>query len=131
MPQVGLRWHGLTELRAAMQTLPRDLTTTATPLVEEAADSAKADMEARYPRRTGRLASSLVIGRRQRGATTIAIRLTNIAPYAAYFEYGTRYTPPGRVFVPIRNAHQRALYAQLKADTLPAYNLRARGDVEI
>lgn len=122
-----LRWHGLHELRAALRTLPDDLTRDATPIVQQAADDAATAMRTRYPRRTGRLANSLIVEARPRGPHTVSVRVTNTALYARYFEFGTRYAPPGRVFIPTRNQYQRSMYATL-ARLLPRYNFRPRGD---
>jgi HK97 gp10 family phage protein len=126
---IGLRWHGLKELRAQLATVATDLRDAATPIADAHAHGAAADMRSRYPRVTGRLAASVVVrDPRTRGPATVAVRVTNTAPYAHYFEYGTRYMAPGRVFVPTVNQERRDMVRVVAADVLPAFNFRAKGD---
>lgn len=126
---IGLKWHGLSELRRDLQTLAADMAHEAQPRVTAAAEQAAAHMRARAPYDTGRLRASIVVQPETRGPNAASTRLTVRAPYAVYLEYGTRYMRPRSLFIPILNASRRAMLEDISQDVLPAFNFRPRGTV--
>ena len=139
--KIGMKWDGLKELKADLKTFPKDLTDDTRPIVQAKAKEAAETMRLSYPRSgkkrqspvagargtPGPLADSVVVteGRRA-GPTVTSITIANTAFYSHMFEYGTRHSAPGRVFVPIFLSAQREMVDAVKA-TFPAHNLRERG----
>ena len=119
--KVRLTWRGLRELRETLSTLAVDFTNDAQPMIEQSAEGAANAIRAGYPRRSGTLANSVIVKQRNKGDTAVAYAVINTAFYAHMYEYGTRYAAPGRVFIPIRNRFQRALYDTLERTLLPKY----------
>lgn len=115
---------GLDELRSALRNLPRDLEEEAGEIVLNAAHEAKAHI--RYPRRTGKMASRLVVRTLSGGSFGAAAEVRNTDPLAHIFERGSqaRHTriganrgsmPPGNVFVPVVIRKRREMFEKLKA----------------
>lgn len=134
-----VKWNGLDELRAALRTLPADLTAEASFLVEGAANGAAAEIKAAYPVRTGTLRDGLIVSHREKGKFSAGAIVKNTSKHAWLFESGTqaRHTalganrgsmPPGHVFLPIVIRKRRQLYGQLKA-LLQRHGLTVRGEL--
>jgi hypothetical protein len=126
MPGLSLKWAGVLELREEFRRLPGRLRYEARVIVESTAQLAAADIRAAYPRRTGRLADSVVVQLRQRGPFGVVAHVRNTAPHAHIFEHGTtaRLTragwprgimPAGNVFLPRIHRARGRMYAQLVA----------------
>ena len=82
---VWFKWTGIDELIAQFATLAPDLTTTAAPSVEAAAQTAKDTIYAGYPTRTGNLKDHLAVvltGESTRTKATVI----NTSPHAVLFE---------------------------------------------
>lgn len=124
----GVKWTGLKELRADLSSLPENLTADAESVVRTYAQQAEAAIRGKYPRRTGKLRDSLKLTYGT-GKTKIRHRLKNTARYAHWYEWGTRYTEPGRVFYPTIDVYRRRMYDALK-QRFPQFNLRPRGDFD-
>jgi hypothetical protein len=129
----GVKWHGMTENRAALKTLARDLTAEAAPLTEQYAEALAGAVIAAYASRTitGELAAGVVVyPKRMKSRYATGFRVRSTAFYARFLEYGTKWIAPIRVFIPRRNAYQRALGRALER-MMETFNLRTRGEVDI
>ena len=132
-------WSGLAELQADLRTLPVDLTADASPIVDNAAELAKAEIIQRYPRRTGKNLRAKVTSKPLiRGAYAVGVQVVNSSKLAWIFENGSqaRHTtlganrgsmPPGHVFIPAITRHRRTMYGLLK-DLLVRHGLAVTGD---
>lgn len=117
-----VRIDGLTELRAALRSLPSELRDKAEPIVTEAADRSFDAIVAAYPP-----GSSLARGMRKETASSAfgaAARLRQGAKLGFIYEFGTeiRHTdegwsrgrmPAGKVFVPTVVRERRAMVLEL------------------
>lgn len=121
-------WKGLKEFRAMLVKLPDALLDQGKPIMRASAARAKTRMYDRYPKITGKLASGLTLTEKGSGHA-FGVRLTNRTFYAHMFEYGTKYAAPGRVFIPIRDQEQRAMYDELRA-LLVAHGFKVSGSME-
>jgi hypothetical protein len=121
-----LKFDGLAELRAALRSLPSDLTVEASHEVQGAANGAAADIKRAYPVRTGRLRDGVVVTHVDQGKYSAGAIVKNTAKHSAIFENGTQARhnsiganrgamPPGHVFVPRIIRARRAMYERLKA----------------
>ena len=119
-------WSGLDELREALRRLPTDMADDAGDIVLGAAEAAKTEIVAAYPRRTGNLKNHVYVRKSAAGPYGAGAIVTNTAPHAFIFENGTqaRHTkiganrgsmPPGHVFIPIVMRRRRTMYEQLKS----------------
>jgi hypothetical protein len=86
---VWFKWTGLDEEIAQFATLARDLTASAAPEVETAAQAAKTAIYAGYPRRTGNLKDHLAVVLHTDATRTEAV-VVNTSPHAAVFERGSQ-----------------------------------------
>lgn len=132
-------FSGLDELRAALRTLPADLTGEASHIVEAHANAAAADIKAGYPGRTGDLRDHVEVTFSTSGTSTGAV-IRNTSKHAWLFENGTqaRHTaiganrgsmPPGHVFIPAVVRRRRAMYGQLQ-DLLERHGLIVSGTAD-
>jgi hypothetical protein len=132
-----VRFEGLEELRAALRALPATLVGEATGLVQAAAESAKADIVAAYPRRTGNLRDHVQVTTPIASAAGVVVVLRNTSKEARYFEHGSqvRHTaiganrgsmPPGHVFEPRYQKWRRHMWDTL-ADLLRREGLSVSG----
>ena len=133
---------GLDELKAALQTLPADLTVEASHIVEAAANGAEATIKAGYP--PGELQDKLSVAFSTSGASTGAV-IRNTSKLASLFENGTQARhyvskkgathltgsmPPAHVFIPTMMAKRRQMYDQL-ADLLTRHGLVVSGTADV
>jgi hypothetical protein len=136
---VTLEWEGLTQLEDDLRDLPADLRENAVTITRDAAEDAAATMAALYPKRTGALASSLLVSQSDPGPYATRAMVINTSPYALVFDLGSqaRHTaiganrgsmPAGNVFVPTVIRARRAMYDALK-DLLQRTGLIVSGDV--
>ena len=86
---VWFQWTGLDELVAQFTTLARDLTTSAAPEVESAAQAARNTIYSGYPTRTGDLKNHLAVVMHTDATRTEAV-VVNTSPHAAVFERGSQ-----------------------------------------
>ena len=120
-------WDGLNELREELRNLPAELAQEASGIVNDAGESAGADIIAGYEahRRSGNLAKGVRVKTVDAGQFGAGVRVTSTAPHADIFEIGTqaRHTrlganrgsmPPGNIFVPRAIRHRRRMYERLK-----------------
>lgn len=130
---------GLAENVAAMTKLPLALREDAEPIVYGTGDAAAVEIIASYPKRTGNLARRVFV-KRKASEFSVRATVTNPAPHAVIFEYGTQARhnalganrgsmPPGNVFVPVIVRRRRGMYERLKA-LLVKYGLVASGEAE-
>lgn len=130
-------WSGLDELRAELRRLPAELAADAGAIVLKAAESAKAEIVAAYPKRTGNLAGHVTVSASSKGLYGAGAIVRNSAKHAWIFENGTqaRHTsiganrgamPPGHVFLPAVIRKRRDMYAALK-DLLVRHGLTVSG----
>jgi hypothetical protein len=135
-----VRWEGLEELQATLRELPATLTAEATGIVETAAASARDDMYAAYPRRTGTLRDGLAVATPVASAAGVVVVLQNRAKDAGWFEKGTqvRHTklganrgamPPGHVFWPRFYRWRRTMWTNL-AELVRREGLTVTGAVD-
>lgn len=136
--KVGIKWHGLKELKADLKTYAGDLTSGTRPIVLSIAEAAARAMREAYPRsgrvnrkypppEGGPLADNVFVHNSRNDATSVGIRVTNPTYYAHMFEKGGAVNRrPGRVFNQIFRQAQRLLYSTIKAE-MRKYNLRVRG----
>jgi len=132
--KIGIKWNGLKELKRDLATYAGDLTTGTRPIVDTSANAAAQAMRAAYPRSgrarravadPGPLAASVVVDPARTTATSTSVTVRNTAFYAGWFENGTRYTSPGRVFYPIVRAAKRMMRGAIMRE-FKNYNLRVR-----
>ena len=92
-----VRFEGLEELQATLRNLPATLAGEATGIVQSAANSAKGDIAAAYPRRAGALAGGLKVDTPVASAAGVIVILRNTSKEARWFEKGTqaRHTAAG------------------------------------
>jgi hypothetical protein len=119
--------EGLTELRAALRTLPEHLATRAGEIVLTHAQEAAQRMDAQYAQHdwTGNLRRSLSVTSENNylrfGARAV---VRNRAPHAWWAEHGTQLRkdkhgvnrgamPPLKIFIPIAEATRRQMYSVL------------------
>lgn len=116
---VTMKWIGVEEQIAAFHTCPEDLTTAATPEVEDATNDAADAIRAGYPRRTGNLRDGVHTTVKHEPMRVMGV-VVNTSPHAEMFEYGTqtRHTaiganrgsmPAHPVFTPAMTRERRAL----------------------
>jgi hypothetical protein len=121
-----IRLDGIEELRDALRRLPHDLKAEAVEIVQETAESAAAEIRAKYPTRTGNLREGVHVRPSEVSTFGAGAIVKNSAKHAWIFEHGTvaRRTsigakrgsmPPGNVFIPIAIRKRRAMEAKLKA----------------
>jgi hypothetical protein len=117
-------FEGLEELKAALRDLPATLTQEATGIVQGAAEAARAEIAAAYPRRAGTLADSLTVTTPIAGPAGVSVTLRATAKEARWFEFGTqtRQTklganrgpmPAKPTFYPRANAHRAQMLEDL------------------
>jgi hypothetical protein len=117
---------GLAELRAALRTLPADLTGEASEILIDEGDQALNEIVTGYPERARSLRSKTKKTVRDIGTAGVGLVITNTAKEATWFEIGTqaRHTalganrgsmPAGNVFIPPIQRHRRAAMQRLKA----------------
>jgi hypothetical protein len=126
MAKTHVVWKGLTELQTLLTQLPDTATGETAKLAEAAANGAAVDIRGAYPVRTGRLRDRVKVAPlRSRSRRSVGVAVTNTAPHAHLFEFGTqaRHTsigasrgsmPPGNVFIPRILSARRRLYEQIK-----------------
>lgn len=83
-----IRLDGLAELRTALQQLPTELKQQARDIVMDAANHAKTEIVAAYPRRTGNLRKGVQVNLTDNPFGVRAI-VVNRAPHAYIYEVGT------------------------------------------
>jgi len=134
---VWFKWTGLQELIDQFTTLAQDLTQTAAPDVEAAANQAKATIYAGYPTRTGDLKDHLAVQLSTEGTRTRAV-VINTSPHAVIFERGTqaRHTalgafrgsmPPNPLFSATMIRTRRTLYGGAVVRVLEVFGLKVTG----
>jgi len=85
-----LVWDGLAELRAELQKLPEQLTGEAAHLIEAAANSAKVDIAAAYPWRTGNLRKKTTVAVLARKGLIVGAVVKNTSKLATVVENGSQ-----------------------------------------
>ena len=121
------KWQGLLELQQQLHELPDDLREVARYIIEDTAQDAAVEIRAAYPRKTGKLAASVVVTLRASGPYGVVALVRNTAPHAHIFEHGTvaRHTkegwprgimPAGNVFVPRIMRHRRRMVRAAESD---------------
>ena len=135
---VRLVWNGLSEFKAALRTLPEELTGEASRIVEGAANGAAADIKQAYTVvKTGNLRDGLIVTHVDRGKYHAGAVVKNLAKHSHLYEYGTemRHTdagwsrgrmPPKPTFVP-RVIRARARMYEALADMLRRHGLTVSG----
>jgi len=120
-------WIGLDELKAALLTLPADLTELAAAIVEESADRAAAEIKSLYPEGdTGNLRKGVRVGSKPAGQYAVKRVVRSSAPHAALFETGTQtrqtslgynrgFMPGANIFVPVVMKYRREMFEDLVA----------------
>jgi hypothetical protein len=141
---VSLIWDGLEELKAALRSLPFDLTGEAANDVEEAANAAAFAVKSAYGahRVTGNLQDHVVVQEQARGQFGVAYVVKSTARHAWLFEHGTEARhyvtrrgvkhltgkmPPAHIFIPTMMRQRRAMYGRLK-DVLVRAGLQVSGE---
>ena len=118
------KWQGLLELQQQLHALPDHLREVARYIIEDTAQDAAVEIRGAYPRKTGKLASSVTVTLRTSGPYGVVAQVRNTAPHAFIFEHGTvaRHTtegwargvmPAGNVFLPRIYRHRRRMYERL------------------
>jgi hypothetical protein len=131
-------FDGLTELRAALRALPRELANEGGEIVLDRAESAAEDVQFQYHEVTGRLAEGVKMQPVDGGRFGARAIVKNTDKKAWWYEEGTaaRETRAGvsrgaarahHVFVPTMIQHRREMYQQLKA-LLASKGLTVTGD---
>jgi Bacteriophage HK97-gp10, putative tail-component len=122
---------GVDELLDELERLAPGLTAEAAPLQATAADRAADALRAAYHRgTTGLLADSVaVVTEAGRTPHRLFTRVVNRAPYAGYYEFGTRRSRAFPTFVPITRRARRELVQRI-ADLVRQHGLDVRGDEE-
>lgn len=135
---VKVQFNGLDELRAALRSLPADLTAEAGRITETYANAAAVAIRTAYPTGpTGNLKAGVTVTRFDQGKLAAGAVVKNRAKHAAIFEYGTQARhsslgynrgsmPPGKVFIPIAMAKRRQMWEALKA-MVTRYGLKVNG----
>lgn len=134
-----ITFHGLEELRQALQDLPEHLAREAFGIVEESTASAEAEAAQAYAahRRSGKLGSKLKRKVTKDGASVVGT-VRNSSPIAHIFENGSqaRHTdiganrgsmPPAHVFIPAMIRWRKRMYERLK-DMMVREGLLVSGD---
>jgi hypothetical protein len=132
-----LRFDGLEELKAALRSLPADLTGEGGHIVEAETNAAEGQIKRGYPVRTGHLRDGVSSEIKTTGFSVSGI-VKNTARHAYIFENGTQARhneiganrgsmPPGHVFIPTVIERRRVMYAELK-DLLVRHGLKVSGD---
>jgi hypothetical protein len=123
---VTFQFEGLEELKAALRTLPDELTAEAQAIVELTANQAAAEIQAAYPARTGNLKDRVFVTHFDNGRFRAGAIVKNTAKHAYIFENGTqaRHTaiganrgsmPPGHVFIPRMIRARRRMWEGLRS----------------
>lgn len=122
----GVIWTGLDEYEQFLINEPDDVVRAADDIMGKAVRAAAAEIKAAYPVRTGRLRDGVKVLTRSAGLR-VHHAVLNDAPYANYFEYGTRFMAAGKVFVPVVLRRRRDAIRKIIA-FLEARNLKVSGD---
>lgn len=132
---VQLKLDGVDALRRALADLPEVMTRQEwTPLLKDAAEALKSDLQAQYPKVTGTLANRVVV---EDGRNPLTMKVRSKAPHAHIYEFGTirRFTrekgafrgvmPAQPTFIPsairIRERMVRAVLETLRTMRIPGF----------
>jgi len=137
---MSVQWHGLDELREALKHLPADLAADAGAIVDDTAEAVADELRFDYPERTGNLAESVRVLRRDTGQFGVRVQVRSGSKHAWLFEEGsqTRQThlgwtrgrmPASHLFVKTAQPARFAMYDRLKA-MLVAHGLMVTGDAD-
>jgi hypothetical protein len=119
MPKLaGVSWSGLDTFKDELGVLTANLVEEANAIMVESAESAKADIAAAYPFKSGNLRAGLVL-RPARGILLTGLELLQTAPHGWLFEHGTKpretkthanrgVMPHNPTFEPIAYAYRRS-----------------------
>lgn len=129
MPADGIEVHGVAELERGARRLFANVEEAAPGAFRSVADQVATVVRARVPRRSGRLAGSVMADHDREGA---AVGFDGRVPYAGWIEFGgTRgrpYVPTGRYLYPtasdiapdpLRRAGERAVEGEIRRMTWP------------
>ena len=122
----GVIWTGLDEYEEFLVNEPDEVVKAADDIMGKGVRAAAVEMRAAYPVRTGRLRDGVKVTSRSAGLR-VHHAVFNDAPYANYFEYGTKYMAAGKVFVPIVLRRRRDAIKKIIA-MLEARGLKVSGD---
>jgi hypothetical protein len=123
----GVTWSGLDEYEEFIAKEPDEVAQAADAIMGKAVNAAATEIRAAYPVRTGELRDGVKVLTRTAGLR-VHHAVTNVAPYAHYFEYGTRFMAAGKVFIPVVLRRRRDAIRKIIA-FLEARNLKVSGDV--